>query len=95
MKSALNYTFYGFEIPDYMAGGVDRYISDGIPPGDFLTAIISNDLKEAVGRADDINMANIPAYVGYFYNESPVSCWGSEKNIAAWMAQGGLNGVIK
>ena len=95
MKSALNYTFQGFEIPEYMARGVDRYISDCLQPGDFLTAVITNDLKKAVDRADDNNMKNIPAYIGYFYNETPVSCWGSEKNMTAWMAHGGVNGVIK
>ena len=30
-------------------------------------------------------MANIPAYVGYFYNEAPSNCWGSSELMGAWM----------
>lgn len=79
------YTFRGFHIPGYMMGGLKRYIENHIPPGDFLTAIICNDLFEAVGRADDVNAANIPAYVGYFYNEAPSACWGSKEKMKAWV----------
>lgn len=79
------YTFRGFHIPERMMGGITRYIEQGVPPGDFLTAIICNDLYEAVGRADDENIANIPAYVGYFYNNAPSQCWGSVEKFNAWM----------
>ena len=80
----MSYTFRDFYIPDHMMGGVERYIENGISPGHFLTAIITNDLREAVGRADDENVKNIPAYVGYFYNEAPLACWGSPESMKAW-----------
>ena len=79
------YKFRGFEIPEYMMGGIERYIEHGIEPGDFLTAVICNDLAEAVGRADDTNIRNIPAYLGYLYNEAPSPCWGSPAKFKAWM----------
>jgi hypothetical protein len=79
------YTFRGFYIPDYMMDGIKRYIQKGIRPGHFLTAIITNDLSEACGRADDVNLRQIPAYVGYFYNEAPSHCWGSQEKMDRWM----------
>lgn len=82
----MTYKFQGFYIPDRMFGGIERYINDHVCPGDFLTAVIRNDLKEAVGRADEENMRNLPAYVGYFYNEAPSECWGSPEKMETWLA---------
>jgi hypothetical protein len=79
------YQFNQFYIPERMMGGIKRYIEHGIKPGSFLRAVIQNDLREAVGAADDENMANLPAYVAYFYNEAPSDCWGSPENMEAWI----------
>ena len=76
----------GFSIPERMMGGIQRYIEQGIPPGSFLTAVICNDLKEAVGRADGENLRQLPAYVSYFYNDAPSACWGSPEKYEAWLA---------
>ena len=92
MKSASNYEFDQFAIPDYMSGGIQRYIENGIEPGDFLTAVICNDLFEAVGRADETNMANLPAYVSYFYTEAPSLCHGSRELMKLWIEKGGIKG---
>jgi hypothetical protein len=86
--TAPTYTFRDFYIPDRMMGGIQRWIDNRIPPGDFLTAVICNDLRKACGRADDENLRNLPAYVGYFYNEAPSTCWGSPEKFAAWAAGG-------
>lgn len=83
--SAAGYEHNGFRIPEYMAGGIDRWIENGIEPGSFLMAVICNDLALAVGLADSTNLANLPAYVGYFYNEAPSPCWGSPAKAAAWI----------
>jgi hypothetical protein len=82
----MSYKFRQWFIPERMMGGITRYIEQGIPPGDFLNAIIDNNLSEAVSRADDENMANLPAYVAYFYNEAPSPCWGSPERRKAWLA---------
>ena len=80
------YTFRGFSIPDYMADALALWINEGIPPGSFLTAVLENNLSEAVGCADENNMRAIPAYVGYLYNEAPRGCWGSVENVGRWAA---------
>lgn len=78
------YTFRQFYIPDRMMPGIRRYIEEGLVPGSFLSAVICNDLREAVGAADDENLVNLPAFVGYFYNEAPTQCWGSADKMKAW-----------
>jgi len=80
------------DIPERMRGGMIRYINTGIVPGHFLTAIITNDLKEVVRRADDENMQLIPLYVRWFYNQAPSPCWGSPTRLREWVQerQGGV-----
>ena len=84
LKSA--YDFRDFHIPNYMMGAIERYIDHRIPPGHFLTAVITNNLSDAVAYADDENIRNIPAFVGYFYNVAPSLCWGSRKAMNKWLA---------
>jgi hypothetical protein len=68
-----------------MMGGIQRYIEKHIRPGDFLSAVICNDLKEAVILADTENMENLPAYVAFFHDYTPYACWGSEKDFQSWL----------
>lgn len=79
------YRFQQFYIPERMMPGIRRYINEHIEPGRFLCMVICNNLKEACGQADDENLCNLPAYVGYFYNEAPALCWGSKKKMEAWL----------
>jgi hypothetical protein len=72
--------------PDMLAA-IKRYTERRIPPGDFLQAVICNDLTGAVGMADDDNLLNLPAFVHYFYNEAPSNCWGSKEKMKAWLEQ--------
>ncbi len=81
-----------FYIPARMFPGIERYINHGIPPGNFLRAIIKNNLKEAVMYADDENIKNIPAYVNFFYNYAPENCWGSPQELVDWNEGKGLEG---
>ena len=94
MRNYDNYTFLGFHIPARMMPGIKRYVEDGVNPGGFLTAVIENDLSRAVGAADDENLSNIPAYIGWFYNQGPTGCWGSKEKMKAWIKLGGMKGVI-
>ena len=76
---------YGSVPVDYMMGAVKRYIENRIPPGDFLTAVICNDLREAFGRADVINRAAMFEWISWFWNEAPHNCWGSPGAMKAWL----------
>ncbi|MCK5603638.1 hypothetical protein KAR91_17260, partial [Candidatus Pacearchaeota archaeon] len=84
----IGYRFRNWYIPGRMMPGIRRYIDDRIDPSGFLTAVICNDLIGAVGRADNENIDNLPAYVSYFFNEAPSSCWGSKKKMEEWLKGG-------
>jgi hypothetical protein len=69
-----------------MFSSLRGYVEQHIPVGSFLEAVISNDLKQAVQQADDTNIRNIPAFVGYLYNNAPSECWGSKEKYKRWLA---------
>tara|TARA_R110002020_G_scaffold73444_3_gene188130 strand:- start:1524 stop:1862 length:339 start_codon:yes stop_codon:yes gene_type:complete len=51
-KTALDYSL----IPNQnMVEGIKRYVEHGVSPGGFLTALLSNDLTEAMSAADSTN----------------------------------------
>jgi hypothetical protein len=73
------------EIPCYMHEGIILYIENHIPPGDFLSAILCNDLYEACGRADDTNCHLLYEYVSWFYGNVSDNCWGSPERYNQWI----------
>lgn len=77
----LNYNL----LPEHIRSGVKSYIEDGIPPGDFLQAVISNNLSESFARADRINIARMFDIVSFFYNEAPSTCWGTNERMLNWI----------
>jgi hypothetical protein len=64
-----------------------RWASRGIEPGGFLMAVLTNDLKEAMGRADAYNRASLFSIVSFCYNELPSPCWGSPDKVKVWANQ--------
>lgn len=72
-------------LPEHIRGGVQRYIEHGVPPGSFLRAVISNDLWESFGQADETNRERMFDIVCFFYTEAPSACWGSPQHMEAWL----------
>lgn len=62
-----------------------RYVDQGVPTGSMFEAILSNDLADAMGRADPFSIHRVPAIVAYVHNELPPACWGSRRIVAAWV----------
>lgn len=79
-------------LPEHMRDGMRLYIERGVPPGSFLTAVLSNDLMGALGKADDTNLHALPAYGRFLYNEAPSPCFGSPEHVRDWCEAGGLAG---
>ncbi len=71
---------------DENLASIQLYVSHGAPPGSFLEAVISNDLKEAVAIADEKNRQRLPGLVVYIVNCTPSGCQGSPEIYKAWMA---------
>jgi len=60
---------------------LEAYAYKGRELGDFLTAVVANDLMEAMGRADSYNRATIHQICSFIYNELPSTCHGSPEKV--------------
>ena len=83
------YTYMGEHVPEHLREALFHFIAAGRPPGNFLAAVLCNDLKGAMEYADPISMQHLPAIVGFLYNEAPAACWGSEENYNRWLSYAG------
>jgi hypothetical protein len=71
-------------LPIHTKIGIDLYVNEGYPVGDFLYAVLTNNLFEATGRADHINRPNLADICLYIYNYTPAVCWGSIDKVENW-----------
>jgi hypothetical protein len=74
-----------YSIPSHTRQALDDYINKGYPPGDFLLAVLSNDLFGALGKADIHNRFSLFEIAKYIYNELPYTSWGSPERVAVWI----------
>lgn len=75
-------------VPCHLREGIKRYIDQHIEPGDFLCAVIENDLRESAGLADYLSTCHLPTIVAWFYQYAPAACWGSHGKLLAWLEEG-------
>lgn len=75
-------------LPEYTRDALIDYLRYGLPPGSFLTAVLSNDLYEAVKRADDDNRRALADFVIILANYVPIDAWGSPDDVQAWIERG-------
>ena len=80
-------------IPAHMQPGAQRYIEDGIKPGGFLYAVLTNNLKAVFGQADETNKAHLQDWVYWLHWDIPSDSQGSEAKVDAWIKRGGLKGM--
>lgn len=80
-------------LPEHIRSAMKRYIENRIAPGDFLMAVLSNDLMGAMGKADIINRRRIYDICCFLYNEAPATCWGSPEMVKRWL-EGGKSEVL-
>lgn len=74
------------QVPPHMRDPIRAYVEERRPVGHFLTALLSNDLTNAVLRADDENRSALVDWVGFLYEYAPSNCWGSPAAVRAWLA---------
>jgi len=72
-------------VPGHTLPSIDLYVEQRIPPGDFLLAVLRNDLKESFARADMTNRAALFDIVNYLYNCVPGKCWGTPERVEQWL----------
>jgi hypothetical protein len=74
-------------LPPATRDGLQGYIDERHRVGHFLTAVLSNDLREAVNRADNENLAALGAIVQWLFWNAPSVCWGSAERVRDWLAR--------
>lgn len=79
-------------IPRPMWNAIVEYIVQGHPVGDFLAALLSNDLMQAAAKADAMNLPRLPDYAQFLYNCAPAGCFGSKAAFSEWLRTGGVIG---
>ncbi len=77
-------------LPMNLRPGLARHILIGQTTGSFLTALLSNDLADTVGRADPESLAALRELVRFVLNSTPPLCHGSRAAVKAWRSDGGL-----
>lgn len=83
-------------LPEQMQFSFAHWVFFGVNiGGNFMNAIISNDLVEAYGRADLGNQAAMQIYATWLYNDAPRGSWGDKDTLSKWAEAGGVLGVAK
>ena len=72
-------------VPEHTAGALKRYVEDRIPTGGFLYAVLTNNLAEAVLRADLENRRALADIVTFVWHYLPSEAWGSPEKVEAWL----------
>lgn len=72
-------------IPENLRGGLVRYLEAHIQPGHFLTAVLRNDLREAMGRADAVTRTGLFDVIAYLHNHAPSIAWGDAAAVKRWL----------
>lgn len=63
------------------------YGSHHTPTGDFVRAVLENNLRAAVNRADLGNLVTLPAIMMFAWSDLPEESWGSPERYDAWTTQ--------
>jgi hypothetical protein len=64
------------------------YVEHGRPPEAFLTAVLSNNLRETLRRYPDLKV--LKAMLEVIDQYVPSGAWGSDYNVEDWIRRGGL-----
>lgn len=78
--------FHESRIPQPTVKAINHFVMDHNHPGDFLYAVLTNDLRGTVTLADAENLVAIPAIVNYVHYHTPSQCWGTRAKVEQWLS---------
>ncbi len=76
---------YQTDIPPLVLRGLTNYVNYGVPVGEFLTAVLENNLANAVAYADVNSLVALKTILMVLHNEAPLKCWRHPDRVAAWL----------
>jgi hypothetical protein len=75
-------------LPEHMHEGIIAYLRYGRPCGDFLRAVLCNDARDAMRRADEANAAALGNWFLFLIRYAPMIAWGSQEHYDGWLEAG-------
>jgi hypothetical protein len=96
MRSAFDYQCEAEScgVPFHTAYALAGYVVFGEPVGDFLSSVLSNNLRESIFRADNENLLALSDICRYIYNYIPADCSGNVESVTSWIKRGGLSQLV-
>ena len=82
-------------IPEHLKGGLERYLSHHIPPGDFLMAVLTNDLMGCFKHGDEKSLAGLKDILAFLYWEVGLDCYGNKEKVILWIHQRSVEKPVK
>jgi hypothetical protein len=79
-------------LPQGLQNGMVMWIEHGVYPGSFLTAVLANNLTEAVFCADQFNYPRLREIVSWIHEHAPVLCYGDPDRMFLWAQRQGMEG---
>lgn len=73
------------KVPQRMIEALQDYAKNGTPKGDFLTAVLHNNLILACAYADRTNYEVLAHVVGWCHNELPPTSWKTQEAVGNWL----------
>jgi len=82
------------DIPEQTQDSLKYYLSIGQGVGGFLMAVLSNDLFEAVVRADLEHREQLATLARWIHFKTPSASHGSKQAVETWIKHQGLQGAL-
>ena len=75
-------------VPQHTLEALDRYWKYGYAPGSFLTTLLTGNVFDAIGRADNWNKEALGHIVYYIIHYAPRGSYGSPALVQDWINRG-------
>jgi hypothetical protein len=84
VQSDSSFVFDDSGVPEHTQKTLENYLLDGLPPGGFVEAVLTNNLFRAVSNADSVNSQRLWEITRWVLKYAPALSWGSKERIRAW-----------
>lgn len=82
-------------LPQTSRNELIEYVLRGTRPGEFLYAVLINDLIASAQRADHANINCLRCWAQVMVWGVPMACRGTEELVENWITKGGLKGLLE
>ena len=76
------------DVPESIRQSLCDYVHYGVPTGDFLRAVLRDNLFDSVMQADRNSLASLAAICRYISNAVPLCCYGDARIVDCHIAKG-------